>query len=277
MRFRTIHLNQAATGLAIWWLGAWSASALTVAGLNTQLAQGAKLTVVDVRSTALFTQGHIPGAINIPAALCSQKNLPPLGKVVVCGTGLGRDAEENAAAIALARKPGLSVEVLEGGYAAWQSVQGLTTQARGLKPEALNYISYAQLKAAKAEDVVLVDLRHQAAAKPNATTTNPAAQPLTDLAQAFPGFKVRQSPFSAKPQTASAGAGSGTLPLLVLIDNGDGTAVETARTLQGGGIKRYAILAGGELILARQGQRGLQRMSAANHSTTTLPPPGTAK
>jgi rhodanese-related sulfurtransferase len=263
--------------LAICWLGTWSVSALTVAGLNAQLAQGAKLTIVDVRSTALFTQGHIPGAINIPAALCSRKNLPPLGKLVVCGAGLGRDAEETAAAAALAGKPGIAVEVLEGGYAAWESGQGLTTQARGLKPEALNYISYAQLKAAKADDVVLVDLRHPPAPNPNAATAAPTAQPLTDLAQAFPGFQVVPSAFSVKPQIKSTGAGSGSPPLLVLIDNGDGTAPEMARTLQDSGMKRYAILAGGQLILARQGRPGLQRLGAGTQSTTTLPSAGAAK
>jgi rhodanese-related sulfurtransferase len=247
-----------------------------VAGLNGQLAQGAKLTIVDVRSTALFSQGHIPGAINIPAALCSGNNLPPLGKVVVCGAGLGKDAEETAAAAALALKPGLSVEVLEGGYAAWQSAQGRTTQPRGLKPEALNYISYAQLKAAKADGVVLVDLRHQPAANSNPAAAA-AVQPLTDLAQAFPGFQVSQSAFSANPQVKSAVAGSGPPPLLVLIDNGDGTAPEMARTLQDSGMKRYAILAGGQLILARQGRPGLQRLGAGTQSTTTLPSAGAAK
>jgi rhodanese-related sulfurtransferase len=209
--------------------------------------------------------------------LCGQQHLPPLGKVVVCGAGLGRDAEETAAAVALARKPGIAVEVLEGGYAAWESAHGLTTQARGLKPEALNFISYAQLKAAKADDVVLVDLRHPPAAKPNTAAAAPAAQPLTDLAQAFPGFQVAPSAFSAKTQIKSAAAGSAPPPLLVLIDNGDGTASEMARTLQGNGIKRYAILAGGELILARQGQPGLQRLGAGTHSTTAMPLPGPAK
>ena len=257
-------------GLALWCLGAWSASALTVAGLNSQLAQGEKLTIIDVRSTALFTQGHIPGAINIPTALCSHANLPQLGKVVVCGAGLGRDAEEAAAAAALARKPGLSVEILDGGFAAWESAQGLTTQSRGLKPENPNYISYAQLKAAKADEVVLVDLRHQPAASPNAATAASSPQPLTDLAQAFPGFQVARSASSAR-------TGSAAPPLLVLIDNGDGAAQEMARKLQAGGTKRFVILAGGELILARQGQPGLQRSSAGTHSTTTLPPPGTAK
>ena len=192
MRCKTLHLAWRPVWLAIGCLGAWNAGALSVAGLNEQLAQGAKLTIVDVRSTALFTQGHIPGAINIPAALCSGKNLPPLGKVVVCGAGLGtRCGGDGGGCGTGPQSRVISVEVLEGGYAAWQSAQGRTTQPRGLKPEALNYISYAQLKAAKADDVVLVDLRHQPAANSNAAAAA-AAQPLTDLAQAFPGFQVSQ-------------------------------------------------------------------------------------
>jgi rhodanese-related sulfurtransferase len=234
-----------------------------VAGLKSQLAEGAKLTVIDVRPNALFVQGHIPGAINIPAALCPLKNLPPLGKVVVCGAGLGRDEVENAAAKALAGKSGLSVEVLDGGYAAWESSQGVTTAKRGLKPDSANYVSYAQLKAAKADGVVLVDLRHPS-----------AEQPLTDLAQVFPGFQITQAAPSVKAQGQSTGSAA---PLFVLIDNGDGSAMETARTLQAGGTKRFAILAGGEIILARQGQVGLQRVSFKNHATTTMPPTGAAK
>jgi hypothetical protein len=47
-----------------------------------------------------------------------------------------------------------------------------------------------------------------------------------------------------------------------LIDSADGAAEAAARALKGSGVKRYAILAGGELILARHGQSGSQRSSA---------------
>src|SRR5882724_12830200 len=120
-----------------WLAFAPAAGGVTVSELQHELAAGGKLTVIDVRTTPLYNQGHIPGAINVPASLCAQKNLPPLGKVVVCDAGLGRDSADQAAA-ALAAKPGITVEILEGGFAAWESAQAVTTKAPGMKPESPN-------------------------------------------------------------------------------------------------------------------------------------------
>jgi len=206
------------------------AHAITVADLRARIARQEKLTVIDIRTPALFARSHIPGAINVPASLCAQKRLPALGEVVVYGGGLGRDETEGAAA--LASKPGLSVNVLEGGFAAWESAQALTTEGKGMRPEVLNYISYAQLKSAKAGEVVLVDLRKpplpvQGAVADSASS---GSQPLTDLSSEFPNLKVIRSPFDAP--AASAGGGAATPTLLVLIDRGDGTAATMARTLK---------------------------------------------
>jgi len=243
-------------------VGLLPVSGLTVAGLQEQLAGGGKITVIDIRSPLNFRQEHIPGAINIPASLCPHKNLPPLGQVVVYGDGLDGDAVETAAA-ALAKKPGLKVEVLEGGFAAWKSSQGLTTRGPGVKRETFNYITYARLKAMKADGVVLLDMRK---------LTPSASQALTDLNAEFPG--MRQARSSAE---AVRGA-SGAPPLVVLIDNGDGTSEAEARRLKTGGTHSYAILAGGELILARKGQAGLQRNAPGAVSTTkSTSPPGAAK
>jgi rhodanese-related sulfurtransferase len=261
MRRNLLTLALAISGFALWLAGASVAGGITVSEFQKELAAGSKLTVIDVRTTSQYSRGHIPGAINVPASLCAQKNLPPLGRVLVCDAGLGRDAADQAAA-ALAAKPGITVEILEGGFAAWECAHAATTRAPGMKPEALNYITYEQLKAAKAGDLVLVDLRHPASPKQDPTAANAAAQapePLTDLSREFPGLPLTQSPFAAQPNLKAAGAGSATPPLLVLIDNGDGKAQELARTLKANSVKRYAILAGGELILSRHGQRGLQR------------------
>jgi rhodanese-related sulfurtransferase len=224
-------------------VGLLPASALTVAGLQEQLAGGGKITVIDTRSPLAFGQEHIPGAINIPASLCPHKNLPPLGQVVVYGDGLGSGAVE-AAAAALAEKPGLKVEVLEGGFAAWKSSQSLTTRGTGMKQETFNYISYAHLKASKADGVVLLDVRKPAPSAPRA---------LTDLSVEFPG--MRQARSRAEAMRNAAGAP----PLVVLIDSGDGTAEAEAHKLKAAGTHTYVILAGGELILSRHGQAGLQR------------------
>ena len=50
---------------------------------------------------------------------------------------------------------------------------------------------------------------------------------------------------------------------MVLVDRGDGAARDMARALEANGIKRYTILAGGELALERHGKPGRQRGSAS--------------
>ena len=232
--------------------------AITVARLQQQLAGGGKALLIDVRTPEAFAQGHLPGAINIPASLCPQKRLPPLGPVVVYSDGLGRGSSDSvqAAAAALAEKPGLSVDILEGGFAAWETAHGSTTRSPGLQKQQPNYITYAELKASQPAEVVLVDLRKPAAGSPN--SPSPAAtgttEPLTDLSREFPGMALAKS---AADKALSTGGGAP--PLLVLIDSADGSAEAAARLLRAGGTRRYAILAGGELTLARKGQPGLQR------------------
>ena len=239
-----------------------------MAALQRVLAAGDKLTIIDVRQTSLFAKDHIPGAINIPAALCPLKNLPPLGKVVVYDDGLGRDGMGalQTAAAALAQKPGITVDILSGGYAAWQSAQGLTTAGRGMRAETINYITYAQLQAADPGDVLLVDLR-----KPTRAVLKNSSR-LTDLGREFPGRRVTASAL-AQPE-----GNSGAAPLLVLIDSADGSAEATARLLKAKGFQRYAVLLGGELAIARNGKPGLERSGPAYRSTTrNQNPPSTGQ
>jgi rhodanese-related sulfurtransferase len=253
-------------------LAAGNVGGMTVAELQRELAGATNLTVVDIRATSVFARGHIPGAINIPAPVVEAKLLPPLGRVVVCDAGLGRDKVE-AAVKALSAKPGIAAEALDGGFAAWESSGAAATRAAGMRPEAPNYITYAQLKVAKPEEVVLVDLRHEPVAKANIAATG---ESLTDLGKEFAGMRTRKSPFGGSGATKAAVDGSSPAPLLVLIDSGDGKAEEMARALRANGIKRYAILAGGELILARHGQAGLRREGQGAPSATLNPAPGGA-
>ena len=260
--------------LGICVLSVCSTNGITVADLQARLNQGDKLTIIDVRSQTLFSQGHIPNAINIPASLCADKKLPPLGQVVVCGEGLGHDATDSAA-VALNAKPGIFADKLEGGYAAWEEAQSITTKDKGLQPEALNYITYAQLKNVTNEDVVLVDLRKQSSPARTAVGITNAALALTDLGKEFPGMPVTQTPFKTS-QVSKAAKVSRAESLMVLIDSGDGCAQKMARALKANGIHRYVILAGGEEIISRKGQAGLQRNNSgailqapsANRGTT---------
>jgi rhodanese-related sulfurtransferase len=250
------------------WLGTFAAAAslahaVSPTRLQGELAKGAKVTVIDVRSTELYQRGHIPGAINIPAAVCNAKKLPPLGRVVVYDGGIGDNLAEGALT-ALNAKPGIKAEALDGGFAAWESAKLPDTKGRGTDDQFLPMVTYQQLKTNATDDIVLVDLR-----KPRPDTANSEAKsapPLTDLKSAFPQARVEKSAFGVSGVKKSS-SGEAMAPLLVLIDNGDGSAWQTAKALRANGINRFAILAGGEEIIARQGQSGSKRLG----TTVTLP------
>jgi rhodanese-related sulfurtransferase len=255
----TLQLMVAAAGA----LAALEGFGATPAEVQQALARGEKVTVLDIRGTAEFQKGHIPGAINVPGALIPEKTLPPLGRVVVCDEGLGRAGLDQAVA-ALNRKPGITAEALTGGLAGWETANGLTTRSPGLKPEELKFITYDQLQRSDFADLVLVDLRHPRpeARQDAAGAAAPSPPPLTDLSRAFPAALVTRSPFRL-PQSRQADAQrTGQPPLLVLIDDDNQTAAEMARTLKANGLARVVILAGGEAILAREGKPGLGRSSA---------------
>lgn len=235
--------------------------------------QAAGITFVDVRSTVAFKIGHIPGAINVPAALVPHKQLPPLGRVVVYDDGQGGDAAKTAAS-ALNLKPGTTAEVLDGGFPAWEMSQAATTKEGGMKPEMLPMITYDRLKKVQGDDVVLVDLRKTPAVATGKAAAKEAAAPFTDLSAEFPSARLTTSPFQI-PAVAKKTASPATAapPLLVLIDNGDGSAQEAARALKANGNTRFVILAGGEEILARKGESGLQRSGTT--ITVQKPSPAT--
>lgn len=242
-----------------------AAFALSPVDVQHLLDAGEKITFVDVRANTLFKKGHVPGALNVPAALVPQKQLPPLGRVIVYDDGLGRDTATEAAA-ALNQKAGITAQVLDGGFASWESARAATTKGAGLKPEETPFITYADLNRVQSEDVVLVDLRKEPAQSRQASADVQAAtppEPLTDLRQEFAKVRgITRSPFDL-PQLRQAGAGgAATPPLLVLIDNGDGAAQAMARTLKANGVTRYVILVGGEKILARKGRPGLGRAAS---------------
>lgn len=237
-----------------------SARAIVPADLKKLLDSGENIVIIDVRNASLFKRDHIPNAINVPASLVPQKKLPPLGRVIVCDEGLARDSAATQALVALNAKPGIKAEILEGGFAAWQALRGDSTKGAGVHEEELVQMTYDQLKKADPAAVVLVDLRKPRAQVRQSDSGALPPAPLTDLASEFPQAPVTKSPFNL-PQTRQSSS-SAAPPALVLIDDGDGSAQATARILKANGITRVVILAGGESILARHGQPGLQRQGA---------------
>src|SRR4030043_401175 len=87
---------------------------------NTR-AHGEQVTIIDIRALELYREGHIPGAINMPATIISKKKLPPLGTVVVYGDGIRTDLT-NGAAEALNAMSGIEAVMLDGGFSAWESL-----------------------------------------------------------------------------------------------------------------------------------------------------------
>lgn len=260
------------SAVAVWLLAVVCQShGATVAELQQRQADGKPVTIIDVRPNELYRSGHIDGAINIPANLLPEKNLPVLGQVIVCGEGLGRDKVEESVGL-LNRKPGIQAEALDGGFAAWETALGGSgsTRPMGLQPESLVRITYDQLKTTKMGEVVLVDLRRGKLAERQSANspTNVVEPPLTDLSREFPGARISPSPFSIPATRQSSATRKESSPLLVLVDTGNGAAEETARNLKANGYHRVVILAGGEQTIARQGQPGLQRMGLGSVITS---------
>jgi len=230
--------------------------ALTPQQLKEKMSQGTTLTIIDVRNTQHYTEGHIPGAINIPATVIGKKRLPPLGEVVVYGDGIRSDIPEKAAT-ELNSKNGIKAAVLDGGLPAWESLQMPTTQPSGLSRKNTRFLSYQELTETVGvnRDILLVDMRGE--------TKNDRGKTRTVLEEKFPG--VRSIRVEGKKRLNNSaldvteivrgigGGGNARHYLCVLIDNGDGNAEEVAQRLHAAGFARVAILTGGEEALSSEG------------------------
>lgn len=297
-------------------------AAISPRQLQEMLDRGEEVTLLDIRSRALYTEGHIPGAISIPSSMITEMRLPPIGAVVVYGDGIRSDLALEAVN-ALNTKTGIQADILEGGFSAWEALELTTTHKSGFQKESLPSLSYEEFEKAAAgnPDIVLVDLRSTPVEGQNKTSGTPAGRSaqapevsvnkLTDLSEAFPGLqsirlnrKLTASPIPLPPgERSSIGQRKVSTPLMgeeqgggekgksyasrsqstgkewdissltrtgerdahsrrlyVLIDDGDGEAGKVAHRLKAAGIKRLAILTGGEKILRRGGRPGLETM-----------------
>ncbi|MCP3866750.1 MAG: rhodanese-like domain-containing protein [Gammaproteobacteria bacterium] len=243
-------------------LGGWNQASfgLDVAELTAQMQEQPGPTIIDVRPRHQYTAGHIPGAINIPASLVQHKKLPPLGVVVVYGDGIDPEIARKSTE-QLNRLSGIQAEQLEGGMGAWETTGKASTQARGMRPARVRHLSYEDLQriVASNSQVVLMDLRTDngevlsdiKAQFPEAVIVRP------DVSGAAPDRNRRRQEMRQNSSRMRAiRRKADRQRLFVLIDDGDGAAEATARRLRGSGIKRIAVLAGGEQILLREGKPG---------------------
>jgi len=259
--------------------------AITAAELSQKLKAGVVVQLIDLRPTARFETGSIPGAMSIPSSIIIEKQLPPLSSVVLFDDGLG-GIDVAAIAATLNQRPGWKAEVLEGGFSAWQALgDAPQTSPVGLHAEQIQHITYDDLVALK-ENVVLVDLRpvdpatagtktrSRLGRKPASTSTPDTVTEFCDKApnrsylRDLNSFRKRYKP-SRRPQTntpaaaANTDPAAATPPLVVLINDVGADSRETVRRLGSEGYTRILILAGGDESILLEGRRGKGRISGA--------------
>ncbi|MDG2124706.1 MAG: rhodanese-like domain-containing protein [Verrucomicrobiales bacterium] len=255
-------MKMRAMGVALLALLSGSATsfAITAAGLREALDGEQKVTVVDLRSNHLFQESHIPGAINISHRVVERKSLPPLGRVVVYCDGLG-STYAPACVVALNAKPGIQAEALEGGYAAWQTEAGETTQATGMKEgNGVAVITYDKLVASGGEDMIVVDLS-RGEAKANGGAVGDKGKKGT--AFTVKGFCQTKLPGANMTSNVDGYLKRHRDGLLVLVDDDNETAMRKAVRLRASGYKRVVVLAGGAEILKRGGRAGSKRIGTS--------------
>jgi len=149
--------------------------AVTAEELKAQLDAGDRVTIIDVRENIAFRRGHIPGAINVPAAIVQGKRLPPLGDVIVYGDGV--DVTRTRRAMAeLASKPGIRPRLLEGGFERWTALGNPGGGKRGLGRRDFQFVTYDQLRSGVTTNpsLVLVDVRSDSDRVPSASDVSEA-------------------------------------------------------------------------------------------------------
>jgi rhodanese-related sulfurtransferase len=228
--------------------------ALSVEQLNDKLNGNDNVTVIDIRINALYRQGHIPGAINIPASLVEKKRLPSLGHVVVYSDGITDEGLDEAIA-SLNDKPGISAEELDGGFSRWVSLKDSVGDRQGLLLSQAKAITYKQLQkmTLRGKQVILVDLRTEKGQEslethfPNTRIFKPAIEHV----EGATSQSIKTQIMAEIPKRNRS--------VLVLIDDGNGVSEEVESKLHAAETKRVAILTGGQ-----------QALIAKGHSVTTV-------
>lgn len=134
------------------WLTTLQAFAVGLQNISPQRVQelvkeGSGLWLVDVRNPIAFEQGHIEGAVNIPAGQLQVKSLPKNKTIVLADDSLGLRQARIGAEILL-KKGYEKVFILEGGIPAWDAEKLPVTASwvDTLKPVTWDDLAWARSK-----------------------------------------------------------------------------------------------------------------------------------
>jgi len=213
--------------------------------------------LIDVRNTAEFVQGSIPGAINIPARVLLAKKLNFSRGCVLISDGLVDKVDPSKLARDLAASGVPDVRFLHGGLAAWSEMEDApTTTGTGATIGRTNStITYQDLQRREG-DVCIVDLRppkERAVPKGHHCPVNGFCKTRRfDYVPSLTAFHAAHGNRSRKTR-----AGSG--PLVVLVGGKDTDMQHEVKKLHVEGYRRVAVLLGGGDIIASDGRRGRKR------------------
>lgn len=258
-----------------------AAEGMTATELQDKLREGESLALIDLRSSTLFEQGHVPGAMNMPVRGLNPRRLPSSRALVFYSDGLGRvDAQRAAEQVSEATGRG-DVHWLRGGFAAWESAALQTTRQNtsetGLVSDPVASITYHDMVESAGREMRVIDVRTPMDAPAQGgfgLASDDAArgrQP-TDLGALLPQASIER--LEEKPNTEGGGFGLASeraatrmkadpeSELIVVIDDGDGSGADLVRALRSSGNRRVVLLAGGETILRHEGRPGLGRQSS---------------
>lgn len=89
--------------------------------LKAKLAEPGKIYLIDLRDAKDFAAGHIPGAVNIPFQDLGKKfDTVPRDKIIEI---YGYPGEKSGEALSLIKINGWFVQLLEGGFPAWEKAK----------------------------------------------------------------------------------------------------------------------------------------------------------
>jgi rhodanese-related sulfurtransferase len=246
--------------------------AITANELKDLIEKKAQVTIIDARSRLEFSRGHILTAINIPCDVLKNNPLPPVGKVVVYGDGVQKEALQSAVE-ALNRQQGIDADILKGGYPLWAGRNNERRPQFGIEKDIFASITYQDLKNADSaadQDITIIDLRaadHSKGSDKALIEKTTREKTISNLNEIFPALKIIRPDVHFSIGTGTNGlekiSGLSGIPpkksrhLYVLIDMGDGTSRKIARRLKAKGINQTAILIGGEKIIQRKGEPGV--------------------
>lgn len=230
-----------------------AASAMTPEELSAWLQSGERVTVIDIRHPAQYAQNHVPGAINLPMPGLTQRQLPTMMNVVVVGDGFDVTAESGA--IDALRAQGVPrVEVLDGGMMAWDESGASSVQQQGLVAGGpVMYVTSTQVERAVRSGrvgVVVVDMRADVAGRTPFSRTGLANLWVVEPPAAASNSQIVQHILRYRDQARGK--------VLLLVDDGDGRAEAVGMLLSAAGVKRQAILTGGERTLETWGQGAIE-------------------